>query len=143
MILGFTGSRAGITPAQRTTLLRLFERLGYCEFHHGDCVGADAAAHSLALLPAFRFHIIIHPPISPRLRAMCEGAAKVLTPKPYIQRNRDIVDACDHLLVCPNGEETIRSGTWATVRYARKRKRDYSIIHPAGITTETLFGKAH
>ena len=41
-------------------------------------------------------------------------------PKPYLDRNRDIVDACEVLLATPDGPERLRSGTWSTVRYARK-----------------------
>ena len=36
-------------------------------------------------------------------------------------RNKDIVNSCDILIACPeNDKEVIRSGTWSTIRYAKK-----------------------
>lgn len=45
--------------------------------------------------------------------------------KPYLERNKDIAnEGIDGLIAAPSGwVEELRSGTWATVRYARKLKR--------------------
>lgn len=89
------------------------------EFHHGDCVGGDEEAHEIAL--ALGFRIVVHPPLNRSKRAFCTGAFQVLKPKSYITRNHDIVDVCRLLIAAPKTEEEeLRSGTWATVRYARK-----------------------
>ena len=49
--------------------------------------------------------------------------------KRYLERNRDIVDACDILIACPRTlKEELRSGTWATVRYARKVGKPVAIL---------------
>jgi hypothetical protein len=51
-------------------------------------------------------------------------------------RNHDIVDETELLIACP-GElaEAVRSGTWATVRYARKLGRPIVIFWPDGSVT--------
>jgi predicted Rossmann fold nucleotide-binding protein DprA/Smf involved in DNA uptake len=57
---------------------------------------------------------------------------------PPLVRNRIIVDGCDVLLAAPSGAErdNPRSGTWMTVRYARKRRKRIVIVWPDGTTTE-------
>lgn len=124
MILGFTGSRYGLSIAQRCDLERML-RIA-TEFHHGDCVGGDEQAHNLAR--AYGVPIVIHPPDDPRLRAYCQDAKLVHTPRPYLQRNREIVQACEHLVAAPDGPERLRSGTWATVRIARRLGKQVTIL---------------
>ena len=118
--VGFTGTQRGLTDEQKAALDRLFHELGQdaVEIHHGDCVGADEEAHDLADNHAF--DIVRHPPDKDDKRAFCTGGEE-RDPKPYLDRNKDIVDETDMLIACPNGEERVRSGTWSTVRYARKR----------------------
>lgn len=43
--------------------------------------------------------------------------------KPYLERNANIVEESSILIACPidKNEEEWRSGTWSTVRKARKR----------------------
>jgi hypothetical protein len=98
------------------------------EFHHGDCVGADAEAHDIATQRCVR--VVIHPPTEDRLRAFCDVTnGQVLKPRPYIDRNHDIVDSCDVLVAAPRTDtELVRSGTWATIRYARKQGKLVSIL---------------
>jgi len=135
MKIGFTGTQIGMTPNQFGELARLIA-IGVtdnpCEFHHGDCIGADAEAHSIA--DAFGCRIVIHPPTNTSKEAFCKVDSEwdtVLPPKPYLDRNHDIVDACDVLLAAPKSiEEELRSGTWATVRYARKKNIPVIILEP-------------
>ena len=62
------------------------------------------------------------------------GAATVAAPKGYLDRNHDIVDAADVLIAAPSGTtEKRRSGTWATVRYARKLGRTICVVLPDGV----------
>lgn len=120
--VGFTGTQNGMNTAQRARFVAELHALHFgreVEFHHGDCIGADADAHDLvrALDPGIR--IVLHPPAITTKRAWKQGD-DVLPAKPYLDRNRDIVDACEVLIACPKEtEETLRSGTWATIRYAR------------------------
>ena len=39
---------------------------------------------------------------------------------PYLERNKNIVNAVDFIIAAPDGPEKVRSGTWSTVRYAKK-----------------------
>jgi hypothetical protein len=111
MTLGFTGTRKGMTAGQKTQLRDFFYAITLNgddaaeykhEFHHGCAVGADTEAAAAA-----RRHkcIVFEHPIDAR------GP---------LERNRDIVAACDLLIAAPETDtEQLRSGTWATVRYAR------------------------
>lgn len=161
MKVGFTGTRRGMTADQSATLR---ERLGrkytswtmFSEFHHGDCVGADEQAHDmmrvlLARNWPLRVDIIVHPPEDPRWRAGCGGEegepVKILEPKEYLERDREIVDCTDLLIACPSqfyqGGDIAkvggygRSGTWYTVRYALKLRRPVLVIWADGsVSTE-------
>lgn len=131
--VGFTGTQHGMSDLQKAELRRLLIEMKCQQFHHGDCIGADEEAHQIALevgVPC----IMIHPPENPRKRAFCAEKYKpystnvvVRSTKPYLERNHDIVHECNLLIVAPQtDQEEVRSGTWATKRYADKvgRKRE-------------------
>lgn len=130
MKVGFTGTQSGMTRAQQVLVHDVLVKRVATEFHHGDCVGADAEAHGMAV--RLGIPVIIHPPLNPVKRAFCKGATHVvkeLEPKEYLERNHDIVDATDMLVAVPrDGTERRRSGTWATIRYARKLGREVIIL---------------
>jgi hypothetical protein len=134
---GFTGTQTGVTSAQLDSLavqLRVLNALETInQFHHGDCVGADETAHHLA--QSLSWDIVIHPPLNASKRAFCKGAVATWQRKPYLDRNHDIVDCCDILIACPSGTEHRRSGTWSTVRYARKERKPIVIVWPNGKVT--------
>ena len=127
MKVGFTGTQQGMTPEQQFQVGELLR--GEDELHHGDCVGADEQAHGLALL--LKVPVVRHPPSDNKKRASCEGG-KYVEPRPYLERNRDIVNATDALFATPSGSEVRRSGTWSTVRFARLRGKPVFIIMPDG-----------
>lgn len=131
MILGFTGARRGLTPAQFHALAgRLGRTRTATELVHGDALGADEQAHYIALGSGLAVRIL--PCDREGQRAFCRGAVHVADPKPPLARNEDIVAACDCLLACPSGPEHARSGTWATVRAARRLRRPVVILWPDG-----------
>ncbi len=126
--IGFTGTRHGMNMRQSGCVYRLLARAS--ELHHGDCVGADAEAHTIARTAGIR--IVSHPPIEDRLRAFCKFDES-RSPLPYLARNSAIVDACELLIAVPaTADETSRSGTWSTVRYARRVGRQLVIVPPTG-----------
>ncbi len=131
--VGFTGTRQGMTHAQRVAIGATLANWARGGFHHGDCVGADADAHELAF--ALGYRIVLHPPADPRLRAFC-NASEERAPLPYLERNRAIVDETQVLIATPAevGEPFFRKagGTWHTVRYARQLGRPILIIFPDG-----------
>lgn len=127
--VGITGTRNTLTDAQLDWLWRTIPE--YEELHHGACVGADQAAHEAALDNGVP--VIVHPPTNARLRMPYDARATWLPAKPYLERNRAIVDATDELLAFPDGPERQQSGTWATIRYARALGRPITICYPDGM----------
>ncbi len=140
MKLGFTGTRDGMTEAQERAVLLLCLRLPQvvAEFHHGACVGADTQLHNL-VFDNYETRIVIHPPTDTRYANVFEESERVtiLPPKPYLQRNADIVDATDELIATPKEfEPQVRGGTWWTVRYARKQGKKVWLVLPDGTIEE-------
>jgi hypothetical protein len=140
MKIGFTGTRNETTLEQRSAFRIRFDRLkppSPVELHHGCCLGADEDAMSIG---AYR-HVVGHPPTD---RSFWSSYANDLSnevrePKPYLERNKAIVDETNELWAMPEGPEVMRSGTWATIRYARKLKRPIAIFWPDGsVTTENM-----
>lgn len=135
MIYGFTGTRHGMTTAQRrvfTDYLRT--HMGRADsLLHGDCTGADQQAHHIVKAIRPHSYIEIYPSNLSDNRAYCEGAALVHSPQPPLVRNKLIVDGCGLLLSTPaEPYEMHRGGTWHTVRYARSRVKAHIIFWPDG-----------
>jgi hypothetical protein len=129
--IGFTGTQRGMTERQKAVMWEHIQRAAG-DFHHGDCVGADSDAHDIAEMAGLV--IFIHPPENPSKRAFkVVPASRIKKPKPYLDRNKDIVIETEELIATP-GEmtEQLRSGTWSTVRFARKIGRPVTIIFPDG-----------
>ena len=138
--IGFTGTQKGMTFDQKNnflvTLKELNEDRHLEEFHHGDCIGADKDAHQLVETYFPHVMIHIHPPENGVKRAFCKGGFNH-PERPYLERNKNIVDFTDILIAVPDGEsEKMRSGTWSTIRYAKKLNKNTMIIIPNGKTIE-------
>src|SRR4051794_39513774 len=105
MIVGFTGTRKGMTQPQAEAvadlMYRLFDNVNGNWFHHGDCVGADQEAHDYAQQIGYNIHL--HPPLDGRLRAYCELTEfdKCEEPKQLLERDKAIVKACQILIAAP------------------------------------------
>lgn len=98
--------------------------------HHGDCIGVDVQTAKIAEFMGVK--TVCHPPSNPAARAR-HNSTVILPEKEYLDRNRDIVDAVDYMIVVPfEKEEILRSGTWMTYRYAKKRDVGRTIIFPDG-----------
>jgi len=139
-IVGFTGTREGMTEAQKATVLKILRHYGAVEAHHGDCVGADADFDKLAR--QVDAVVIVHPPEDSRLRAYCETAV-VYPERPYLDRNRDIADLCELLIATPKeSSHKHKGGTWYTINYARSQNRGVIIVWPSG-STHTDGGDDH
>jgi hypothetical protein len=131
--LGMTGNRSGLTQEAILVLTKFLETHKIEEAHHGDCIGADSNFHDVCL--SKKIKLIIHPPIENKSRAFCQGATRVNSPKKYLKRNRDIVDTTSMLIAFPpTNEEVLRSGTWSTIRYAKKKSKPILIVYPDGKT---------
>lgn len=119
MILGVTGTRYfdKITKSQQGKLHEFIEANDVQEVHHGDCEGWDLFVFTMFNVLGVK--TVAHPPVSDEFRAVTKSCV-ILPPKPYLDRNKDIVNAVDFLIAAPDGPERQRSGTWSTVRYAKK-----------------------
>ena len=140
MKIGFTGTRGGMTTEQHRSFIAWIRDAAATEFHHGCCIGSDADAAEVASsrdLGFARPRIVAHPPINNSKVSATEQmfADETRPPLDYLTRNRNIVDACDVLLACPKGPEERRSGTWSTIRYARKCGKRVVIFWPNGEVT--------
>lgn len=132
-VIGFTGTQHGMSPTQIQDLTGLLIREQdntpdhIVVFHHGDCIGADAQAHAIA--HGIACSIVIHPPICAKKRAFC-GNGQLMPAETYIVRNHDIVDDSEYLIAAPHNpqQEELRSGTWSTIRYARKMGKKVVIL---------------
>lgn len=115
--VGFTGTREGMTFEQRDRVARMLNdavAAGATHFHHGCAVGADTEAAKIAA--GLGLQIVEHPAGDDPLA-----------------RNREIVAAVDWLVAAPAQlREVRRSGTWATVRYARAAKVPVAIAYRDG-----------
>lgn len=135
MILGFTGTREGMTNVQRNAVADWLRSNQPLEIHHGDCVGADSEFQDAAMLNVnLPLRIETHPCDLPKFRAH-RKADKVHPVKPPMERNRIIVRTVELLLAAPQGpmSEQPRSGTWATVRLALSFRTPVIVVWPDGI----------
>lgn len=149
--VGFTGTQVGMSVRQMNAMMDWAKENPWVEeFHHGDCVGADAQAHILMTTmyqgpgPTgdrdpkdwYDLLVVIHPPLLDKKRAFCmprdpaerRGGADhwqkfylELPAAEYLERNKNIVDSVELLIVAPKSpHEELRSGTWSTYRYAKR-----------------------
>lgn len=129
--VGFTGTRHGMTLEQRESVRILLLKIESGVLHHGDCVGGDEEVHALGR--GFGYRIIGHPPTDHSRRAFC-NFDEVRPEKPYLERNLDIVLESATLIAAPESEEeSVRSGTWSTVRRAREHERTIFVVLPSGL----------
>lgn len=132
--LGFTGTRRGLSSEQRNTLAFFLAlampELGACCLVHGGCVGADECAAVMA--HEIGYTTIEYPSNIEAQRTAFKSTVSH-APMPPLDRNPLIVSNAQVLVACPRGfEEERRSGTWATVRYARRSCVPIVFIWPDG-----------
>lgn len=129
MNIGFTGTQQGMSERQRTaleTVLKPYYSYS-CKFLHGRCIGADAEAAHIA--DSENFFVVGYTPTNEEKMDASIPCDELKEPQNYIDRNHAIVDDCDLLIAAPGGHtEWQRSGTWATVRYARKQGKPCIIL---------------
>lgn len=132
--IGFTGNRYGLTKEQQTQIIGILNKYNNIIVLHGDCIGSDTDFHNLCieykkLNPTTNLQIHIYPPTDAKLRGFNLGDV-IFETKPYLKRNKNIVTNSDILIGCPvdkNNEQT-RSGTWSTIRLARKLNKQIYLL---------------
>jgi hypothetical protein len=127
--IGVTGTREGGTDQQLTRVIDYMISLGPGhELHHGDCVGVDSQVACAARHLGWR--LICHPPASDHFRAY-EPSDETREPLDYLERNRNIVDQTEILIVVPLNNPILRKGgTWYTYLYASNRKKKMQVFLP-------------
>lgn len=117
-----------MTPEQKHAVRAVLACHQGAVLHHGDAIGADAEAHDIAV--ELGIAVVIHPPANDKQRAF-KSAPDIRPPRPYLDRNRDIVRETTLLIAAPaEAAEQLRSGTWSTVRYARRLGRRIVVLAP-------------
>lgn len=138
--VGFTGTRHGMTTSQwqeLEDLLAILVKDRDVRWHDGDCVGSDDQAHSVInKVTSDQAYTIGHPCNLSKYRAW-RDFDELKEELPPLVRNKKIVEQSDIMFAAPEGfdEIGIGSGTWATIRYARRKKKPLIIVWPDGANT--------
>lgn len=135
--IGFTGTSSGMANMQLMKVHQLlgeFKEKGAAVAHHGCCEGADDQFNFMA--DAMSYHVIGHPGVTKTGNVWKRGGGQCdeyRDPKFFLDRNKDIVVESDIMIATPKEvDEQMRSGTWATIRYARKDEKPLFIVFPDG-----------
>lgn len=140
-VIGFSGTQVGMTEAQKNKFVEEFCKIQdmfpdkKLEFHHGDDEGSDSDADELVRFCSRSCEIHIHPPVNENRRAFCNkrGPTVVHEAKKFLVRNNDIAYVCNMLIaIVKERYEMRRSGTWSTVRRARRYNKPIIFIYPDG-----------
>lgn len=138
MILGFTGTRDGMSSLQRSAVRDFVFQCGATVAIHGCCVGADEQFHYICR--EFGLRIKGYPghsardPNSREFRSTCDiDCDETHGSLPFLSRNQKIVQESDHILAALKRES---GGTWKTVQYAKSVRKPVTIILPNGKVME-------
>ena len=137
MILGVTGTRFGMTHAQRLLVTFYIEKITeeLYELHHGLCKGVDIQVRDIVREVCPSVNVFARPgPDGDGWRGDALAIETVLPGKGHFSRNRDIVDVCNLLLVIPKDNAWQRfGGTWYTHDYAVKKSKPVVVVWPDGV----------
>ena len=144
--LGVTGTSKGMTEAQKVSVTFMLTKMLEMRFYkgvmnNGDCVGADATFFLIwndivinCKVNDIEYDMttVGHIPLRSNARAYLPFTI-LRKPKPYLERNQAIVDCSSVLIATPyEADEILRSGTWSTIRRARKKGIKIAIVRPDG-----------
>lgn len=138
MNIGITATRDGLTGPQLQTIRQKLTpftiRSDATILHQGCCIGGDEQIAIMAF--ALGFHVCAHPPVDRRYyfsQLAYELSTLKNDSKPFLDRNHDIVDQSSLIIAAPKEKyEVLRSGTWATIRYAREINKHTIIAYTDG-----------
>lgn len=141
--VGFTGTQDGMSTEQQIEIHMLLGDLqAYARAStglHGMCVGADAQFHELA--KALGYRIVGYPGLN-RLGEVEKRATMVCDverrPQFFLDRNYDMTLESHVMLATPKQmQEVKRSGTWMTIRAAKRLDRPTVVVYPDGSSAVT------
>ncbi len=129
MVLVFTGTQDGWTEKQGKGVSKFLDEHKPVLVVHGDCIGSDTLFHKMCQKKGI--NIIGFPCDIIEKRAFNKGFKVLHEPKRPLVRNVNMVMEGTYLLATPKTKkEILRSGTWHTVRQARKYGVSYTILEP-------------
>lgn len=133
MILGFTGTRKGMDDRQKAMVRRVLAMYApeITEFKHGDCIGADAEAHAIAVSLGLADKIRRYPSTIEGTQAHCQDGVIAHPPAPPFVRDAMIVHGCDGLLAAPYNMVQ-KGGTWHTIGLAKMANKPVLICKRKG-----------
>lgn len=166
MVLGFTGTQAGMAVPQRARVRAEIGRAvidGADRLLWGCCTGADEEAAADARAVGLRLIGLPSREPGDPYRSGLVSDTTLMIPKgrnPELQRNGRIGRASHRLIAapkndrqkiigravargCPIWEVVRRSGTWATVRYAVNHGTPVIVVWPDGWATHLSKGTPH
>lgn len=137
MIVGFSGTREGPTPRQHATMKRVLTLLPITRFVHGAEAHSDTFAHYIVRAAHGQdIPIELHPSNLRGTRSNLLGGENpcnfIFPELPPLERNEIIVGRIHGLIASPKFRVEDSSGTWSTIRYARKISCPVYIIEPSG-----------
>lgn len=160
MILGFTGTRRGMTEQQIHTVIHWIEKFKPDSVVHGCCVGADEQFDKICRergvprlgLPGNQEHMVMRlaqlqpsrpqpaadstAGFSPENLAADRIGLTLESPALNLIRNRKIVEMSQIVLSCPKEMSeplaTRAGGTWMATRLSQAMKKQLIIIYPSG-----------
>lgn len=136
-VLGFIGTKKGMSIKQQDALRKYAVGLGDVEVHHGGNIGADTRAHFiLKNMPNVK-KIFIHPPSSRKLISHClkfnAGCEVIVLPRlSNKKRNKEIIDACTVVIGAPMDRVALYDGVWTAIRYACARGKRVIFLDEKG-----------
>jgi hypothetical protein len=141
-ILCFTGTRSGMALRQKMVIRQMMTGSALMEirrvsrFLHGGCIGADAQFHVILKQMGLLSKVEVYPSDIPEFRDDLEagyGILRIHEPSNPIARNKTMIGRAHSLLAAPREfQEVVRSGTWMTIREARKKGIPVLIVFPDG-----------
>ncbi len=139
LVIGFTGSRQGMTSEQQIDVTRpvhAIESQAKGESRsvravHGDCIGSDKQFDEVCKVLVVPCGI--RPCTLENMRAWCDSEV-LADPEPPMKRNRAIVSDADVLIATPPNYERIKrgSGTWATIGFGERAGIRVIVVFPDG-----------
>jgi len=139
LTVGFTGTQKGVTALQKKRVASLLQALVPNAVVHGGCIGADS---DFSLIWSkfhkqhdyqYDFFQCVFPSNIKSTQGEIYGQFILYPEKPPLVRNKIIVDKSDIIIAAPRQErEIIRSGTWSTIGYARKKEKPIYIVFSSG-----------
>lgn len=136
--VGVTATRRSLTNEQIANITYWIDKQMHhhriSELHHGMCPygGGDHEIEQIAT--RYNIWVVGHPSLmEPQVEYNVQMLRK---PKDFLERDRDIVDETDYLIVAPWQNEKPKSlrgqGTWYTENYARGGNSKIMIYYPDG-----------